>query len=65
MKTSLFYLPGVGTKSQIEAGNATLRGKHYDDMLADVLGQCQLADVLGYNSVSFTEHHSESQTITA
>ena len=65
MKTSLFYLPGVGTKSQIEAGNAALRGKHYDDMLADVLGQCQLANALGYNSVSFTEHHSESQTITA
>jgi alkanesulfonate monooxygenase SsuD/methylene tetrahydromethanopterin reductase-like flavin-dependent oxidoreductase (luciferase family) len=61
MKTSLFYLPGVGTKSQIEAGNAALRGNHYDDMLADVLGQCQLADELGYNSVSFTEHHFHSE----
>ena len=61
MKTSLFYLPGVGTKAQIEAGNAALRGTHYDDMLAAVLGQCQLADELGYNSVSFTEHHFHSE----
>jgi len=57
MKTSLFYLPGVGTRAQVEAGNAGLSGALYDDMLREVLGQCQLADELGYNSVSFTEHH--------
>jgi len=57
MKTSLFYLPGVGTRADVEAGNAGLRGDLYDDMLAEVLAQCQLADELGIDSVSFTEHH--------
>ena len=57
MKTSLFYLPGVGNRAQVEAGDAGLKGELYDTMLAEVLGQCQLADELGYNSVSFTEHH--------
>ena len=57
MRTSLFYLPGVGTRARIEAGDAGLDGAAYDTMLSDVLGQCQLADQLGYNSVSFTEHH--------
>ena len=57
MKTSLFYLPAVGTRAEVEAGNAGLRGELYDVMLREVLGQCQLADELGYNSVSFTEHH--------
>ncbi len=57
MKTSLFYLPGVGTRPQVEAGHAGLDGDLYDVMLREVLGQCQLADDLGYDSVSFTEHH--------
>lgn len=61
MKTSLFYLPGVGTRSQVEAGHAGLRGELYDDMLREVLGQCQLADELGFDSVSFTEHHFHSE----
>ena len=57
MKTSLFYLPGVGTRAQVEEGHAGLRGELYDDMLREVLAQCQLADELGIDSVSFTEHH--------
>lgn len=57
MKTSLFYLPGVGTRAQVEEGHAGLRGELYDEMLRDVLAQCQLADELGIDSVSFTEHH--------
>jgi alkanesulfonate monooxygenase SsuD/methylene tetrahydromethanopterin reductase-like flavin-dependent oxidoreductase (luciferase family) len=57
MRTSLFYLPGVGTRADVEAGNAGLRGDLYDTMLREVLEQCQLADELGYDSVSFTEHH--------
>ncbi|MGD9754009.1 MAG: LLM class flavin-dependent oxidoreductase [Acidimicrobiia bacterium] len=57
MRTSLFYLPGVGTREAVEQGGAGLRGDLYDEMLRDVLGQCQLADELGFNSVSFTEHH--------
>ena len=61
MKTSLFYLPCVGTRKQMEAGNAGLNGEYYDTMLREVLGQCQLADELGYDSVSFTEHHFHSE----
>ena len=61
MKTSLFYLPCVGTRQQMEAGNAGLNGEYYDTMLREVLGQCQLADELGYDSVSFTEHHFHSE----
>ena len=61
MKTSLFYLPCVGTRRQMEAGNAGLNGAYYDTMLREVPGQCQLADELGYDSVSFTEHHFHSK----
>ncbi len=57
MRTSLFYLPGVGTRAAVEQGGAGLRGDLYDEMLREVLGQCQLADELGFDSVSFTEHH--------
>jgi alkanesulfonate monooxygenase SsuD/methylene tetrahydromethanopterin reductase-like flavin-dependent oxidoreductase (luciferase family) len=61
MKTSLFYLPGVGSRADVERGNAGLRGDLYDEMLRDVLAQCQLADELGYDSVSFTEHHFHAE----
>ena len=57
MKTSLFYLPSVGTKADIEAGGAGLRPELYQAMLREVTEQAQLADELGYDSISFTEHH--------
>ena len=57
MKTSLFYLPTVGTKIQIEQGKVGLRGELYDQMLRDLTEQAKLADTLGYDSISFTEHH--------
>src|SRR6202167_2089250 len=57
MKVSLFYLPGVGNKAQIEQGMVGLRGELYDQMLHEVSAQARLADVLGYDSVSFPEHH--------
>ena len=57
MRTSLFYLPTVGSKSDIEAGMAGMRADLYQQMLREVTAQCQLADELGYDSVSFTEHH--------
>jgi alkanesulfonate monooxygenase SsuD/methylene tetrahydromethanopterin reductase-like flavin-dependent oxidoreductase (luciferase family) len=53
----LFYLPTVGNRRQIEAGMAGLRGDLYQQMLREVLEQVRLADELGYDSVSFTEHH--------
>ena len=57
MKTSLFYLPSVGSQTDIEQGKAGLRGPLYDQMLREVTEQAKLADVLGYDSISFTEHH--------
>ena len=57
MKASLFYLPTVGNRAEIEAGMAGLRGDLYQQMLGEVLEQVRLADELGYDSVSFTEHH--------
>jgi alkanesulfonate monooxygenase SsuD/methylene tetrahydromethanopterin reductase-like flavin-dependent oxidoreductase (luciferase family) len=57
MKTSLFYLPSIGTKKDIEAGMSGLRGDLYDTMLAELGEQARLADDLGYDSISFTEHH--------
>ncbi len=57
MKASLFYLPTVGSRRDIEAGMAGLRGYLYQQMLREVLEQVRLADDLGYDSVSFTEHH--------
>ena len=57
MKISLFYLPSVGNKAQVEQGMVGLRGDLYDQMLREVSAQARLADDLGYDSISFTEHH--------
>ncbi len=57
MKASLFYLPSVGNRREIEAGMAGLRGDLYQQMLREISEQVRLADDLGYDSVSFTEHH--------
>jgi alkanesulfonate monooxygenase SsuD/methylene tetrahydromethanopterin reductase-like flavin-dependent oxidoreductase (luciferase family) len=57
MKVSLFYLPGIGNRAQVEAGMVGLRGEIYDQMLREVSEQAKLADALGYDSISFTEHH--------
>ena len=57
MKVSLFYLPSLGNRPQIEAGMAGMRSELYQQMLREVSEQCRLADDLGYDSVAFTEHH--------
>ena len=57
MKISLFYLPSVGNKAQVEKGMVGLRGELYDQMLREISEQARLADDLGYDSISFTEHH--------
>jgi alkanesulfonate monooxygenase SsuD/methylene tetrahydromethanopterin reductase-like flavin-dependent oxidoreductase (luciferase family) len=57
MKVSLFYLPIVGTRADITAGMAGTRNDLYQTMLHDVGAQARLADGLGYDSISFTEHH--------
>lgn len=57
MKVSLFYLPSIGSRAEIERGMAGLRGDLYQRMLRELVEQAQLADELGYDSISFTEHH--------
>src|SRR5467141_1133837 len=57
MKVSLFYLPSVGSKAEIEKGRVGLQGHLYDQMLREISAQAQLGDQLGYDSISFTEHH--------
>jgi len=57
VKASLFYLPTVGNRAEIEAGMAGLRPDLYQRMLREISEQVRLADDLGYDSVSFAEHH--------
>ncbi len=57
VKTSLFYLPSVGSRADIENGLAGLRPELYGQMLRELSEQARLADDLGYESISFTEHH--------
>jgi alkanesulfonate monooxygenase SsuD/methylene tetrahydromethanopterin reductase-like flavin-dependent oxidoreductase (luciferase family) len=57
MRVSLFYLPSIGSRAEIEQGLAGLRRDLYQRMLSELAAQVRLADDLGYDSVSFTEHH--------
>ena len=57
MQTSVFYLPSIGSREEMERGMAGLRGDLYQRMLAELKEQAQAADALGYDSISFTEHH--------
>src|ERR1043166_3746052 len=57
MKASLFYLPTIGSRAEIEAGMAGMTPHFYQRMLGELSEQIKLGDALGYDSVSFTEHH--------
>lgn len=57
MQVSLFYLPSIGSREEIEQGMAGVRNDLYQRMLTELKEQAQLADELGYDSISFTEHH--------
>jgi alkanesulfonate monooxygenase SsuD/methylene tetrahydromethanopterin reductase-like flavin-dependent oxidoreductase (luciferase family) len=57
MQTSVFYLPSIGSRSEIEKGMAGLRTDLYQTMLEELKEQARAADALGYDSISFTEHH--------
>ncbi len=57
MKVSLFYLPSIGSRAEMERGCAGLSRELYGRMLAEIAEQARLADDLGYDSISFTEHH--------
>jgi alkanesulfonate monooxygenase SsuD/methylene tetrahydromethanopterin reductase-like flavin-dependent oxidoreductase (luciferase family) len=57
MKVSVFYLPSIGSRAEIEQGMAGQRNDLYQQMLRELGEQAQAADQLGYDSISFTEHH--------
>ncbi|MCH8008711.1 MAG: LLM class flavin-dependent oxidoreductase [Chloroflexi bacterium] len=57
MQVSVFYLPSIGSRAEIEKGMAGLRTDLYQQMLTELKEQAQCADELGYDSISFTEHH--------
>ena len=57
MKASLFYLPSIGSRAEIEAGMAGMNPDFYQRMLRDSASRSSWATELGYDSVSFTEHH--------
>src|SRR4029079_10258323 len=57
MKASLFYLPTIASRAEIEAGMAGMNPQCYQRMLKELTEQIKLGDELGYDSVSFTEHH--------
>src|ERR1700752_386782 len=57
MKASLFYLPSIGSRAEIEQGMAGMNPQFYQRMLKELTEQIKLGDELGYDSVNFTEHH--------
>ena len=57
MQVSVFYLPSIGSREEVEKGMAGLRTDLYQQMLSELKEQAQCADELGYDSISFTEHH--------
>src|ERR1700690_1595659 len=57
MKASIFCLPSVGSRAEIEAGMAATRPELYQRMLKELTELVKLADDLGYDAVAFTEHH--------
>jgi len=57
VKASLFYLPSIGSRAELEAGRAGLRRDLYARMLAELSEQARLADALAYEGIYFTEHH--------
>src|SRR2546425_6100951 len=61
MKVSLFYLPSIGSRAEIERGLAGLRRDLYQRMLADLSAQAQLGQ---HALVERSEEHtSELQSL--
>ena len=46
MKVSLFYLPAIGSRQDIEGGMAGTRPELYTKMIKELSGQAMLADEL-------------------
>src|SRR5471032_1335535 len=63
MKASLFYLPTIASRAEIEKGMAGMNPRFYQRMLKELTEQIKLGDELGYDSVSFTEHHFQIESL--
>jgi hypothetical protein len=46
VKASLFYLPSIGSRAEIEQGMAGMRPDYYQRMLKELSEQIKLADGL-------------------
>ena len=52
MKASIFCLPSVGSRAEIEAGMAATRPELYQRMLKELTELVKLADDLGYGDLA-------------
>lgn len=57
MEFGVFYLPSIGTKSELQEGMAGRRTDLYQRMLRNLSEQAQYLDEHGYYGIGFTEHH--------
>lgn len=57
MEFGVFYLPAIGSKSELQAGMAGRRTDLYQRMLRNLSEQAQYLDAHGYYGIGFTEHH--------
>lgn len=57
MRIGTFYLPTIGSKSEIKAKMAGRRTDLYQRMIGDLAEQAKYLDEHGYYGVAFTEHH--------
>ena len=53
MKTSLFYLPSIGSRAEMTAGMAGLRPDLYQRMLQEIAGYIQVAEQAGYTGFGY------------
>jgi alkanesulfonate monooxygenase SsuD/methylene tetrahydromethanopterin reductase-like flavin-dependent oxidoreductase (luciferase family) len=57
LDVGVFFLPSIGTRTQMESGMAGRDPALYQHMLGDIRELSILADELEYDAVAFTEHH--------
>ena len=55
MQVSVFYLPSIGSRSEIEKGMAGLRGDLYQQMLSELKEQAQLDVWLRDGSAAYVD----------
>ena len=63
MKASLFYLPTIASRAEIEKGMAGMNPGFYQRMLKELTEQIKLGDELGYDSVWTAEAYGSDALI--